>query len=58
MDLAGVDAGEKMFVGLRTGGVAPSTALTCQMTDSKTKRGPRTNELVDRKACIRQSLFL
>jgi len=41
-----------MFVGLGAGGVAPTTALTCQMTDSKTERGPRANELVDSKACI------
>jgi hypothetical protein len=46
-----------MFVGLRAGGVAPTIALTCQMTDSMTKRGPRANELVDRKACIRHSSF-
>src|SRR5271166_1125389 len=57
MDWAGVDAGVKMFVGLRAREVAPTIALTCQMTDTKTRRGPRA-ELFDRQPCIRQSPFL
>ena len=34
-----------MFVGLRGGEVAPTAQLTCQITDTRTRRGPRTNDL-------------
>jgi hypothetical protein len=51
-DLAGVDAGAKMFVGFRGAGIAPTAVLTGQMTEPMSRRGSRPNELFDCPACI------